>query len=209
MATRPIQQAALVFVLAGVTAACGASRPVKYYVLDTEPAPVNAPQGPVTLLVARISTTHLYHDDRLVYGYGPVQLGTYEYERWAESPADMMQEKLLSYLRASGTYRSVLATNSIARGDYIVRGHLYALDEIDAPSLAARFSFQLELVDPKSGVIVWSDSYSHDEPVGGKGKKVSDVVEALDRDVSAGLAQLTGKMGQYIASHPAEASAER
>lgn len=202
MLTRRIQQAALVVLLAGVAAGCGASRPVKYYVLDIGPAPATSPsaQVPVTLLVSHITASHLYRDDRLVYGSGAVELGTYEYERWAEPPAELMQDMVISSLRASGNYRSVSRISSNLRGDYIVRGHLYALDEVESQGLAARFSFQLELFDPKSGATLWSSAYTHDEPV--NGKKVSDVVEALDRDVRAGLTQLTGELGQYFASHP-------
>jgi ABC-type uncharacterized transport system auxiliary subunit len=200
--TRRVQQTALVVLLAGVVAGCGASRPVKYYVLDIGPAPATSPsaQVPVTLLVSHITASHLYRDDRLVYGSGAVELGTYEYERWAEPPAELMQDMVISALRTSGNYRSVSRISSNLRGDYIVRGHLYALDEVESQGLAARFSFQLELFDPKSGATLWSSSYTHDEPV--NGKKVSDVVEALDRDVRAGLTQLTGELGQYFASHP-------
>lgn len=207
MLTRRIQQAALVILLAGVAAGCGASRPVKYYVLDIGPEPANSPsaQVPVTLLVSHITASHLYRDDRLVYGSGAVELGTYEYERWAEPPAELMQDMVISSLRASGNYRSVSRISSNLRGDYIVRGHLYALDEVESQGLAARFSFQLELFDPKTGATLWSSAYTHDEPV--SGKKVSDVVEALDRDVRAGLNQLTGQLGQYFASHPPQTTA--
>ncbi len=202
MLTRRIQQAALIFLIAGVVAGCGASRPVKYYVLDIGPTPANSatPQFPVTLLVSRITAATLYRDDRLVYGNGKVQLGTYEYERWAAPPAEMVQDMLIGTLRASGTYRSVSRISSSVRGDYVIRGHLYALDDVLAPGLTARFSFQLELFDPKSGTTLWSSSYSHDEPV--TGKTVADVVEAQDRNVNAGLTQLTGQLGQYFASHP-------
>lgn len=205
MTTRQMQQALLIMLAAGITAACGASRPVKFYVLDTGPAP--APESsparfPVTLLVGRVSASHLYRDDRLVYGSGPVQLGTYEYERWAEPPAGMIQDVLIRSLQSAGTYRSVSALRSNARGDYIVRGHLYSLDEVEGPPMSARFSFQIELFDPKTNAIVWSDSYAHDEPV--TGKKVSDVVEALDRNVNAGLTQLTEHLAQYFADHPPE-----
>ncbi len=213
MAMRRIQ-IGLVLIFAGITAACSASRPVKYYVLDTGPTPISAsqPRYPVTLLVSRIFTSHLYRDDRLVYGSGQVQLGTYEYERWAETPADMMQQKVLAYLRASGDYRSVMPVSTGVRGDYVVRGHLYALDEVETPSLAARFTFQLELFDPKTATIVWSDSYTHDEPVGGNEKKknVADVVEALDKNVNAGLSQLTAKMADFIGNHlPAQSASSR
>ena len=101
MLTRRIQQAALIILVAGVVAGCGASRPVKYYVLDIGPAPATAasPQFPITLLVSRFATSSLYRDDRLVYGSGAVQLGTYEYERWASPPADMMQDMVVKALR--------------------------------------------------------------------------------------------------------------
>jgi len=201
---RRVSQIALVCFFAGLAAACGASRPTKYYVLDAPaaPAPAASAQIPVRLMVARVSASHLYRDDRLVYGSGPVQLGTYEYERWSAPPVDMLQDILISSLRASGQYRSVSRVGSAARGDYVARGHLEALDEVDKPSLAARFSFQLELFDPAAGTIVWSGSYAHDEPV--QGKHVSDVVEALDRNVEAGLQQLTAGLTQYLANRPAQ-----
>lgn len=208
MTTRQVRQALLIILAAGLSAACGASRPVKYYVLDIGPAPApdsSPARFPISLLVGRVTASHLYRDDRLVYGSGPVQLGTYEYQRWAESPADMTQEMLIRSLQSGGAYRSVSGLRSTARGDYIVRGHLYALDEVEGPALLARFSFQIELFDPKTNATIWSDSYAHDEPV--TGKTVSDVIEALDRNVSAGLAQLTAHLGQYFAAHAQEQTA--
>ena len=112
----------------------------------------------------------------------------------------MMQDMLVSTLRASGQYRAVSRAGSVTRGDFIVRGHLFALDEIDKPSMAARFSLQIELFDPKSGSVVWTASYSHDEPV--KGKRVSDVVEALDSNVQTGLQQLAAGLAQFLANRP-------
>jgi ABC-type uncharacterized transport system auxiliary subunit len=203
---RRIQQIALVFLIAQILAGCGAARPVKYYVLDPGAAPASASssQLPITLLVAHVTSSTLYREDRLVFGSGTTELGTYEYDRWAEVPADMTQDILVNSLRSTGNYRAVSRVSSSMRGDYLVRGNLRALDEVESPDLAARFSFQLELFDPKTGLTVWSDSYTHDEPVAGgkKGAKVSDVVEALDKNVHAGMSQLTANLGQYFASHP-------
>jgi cholesterol transport system auxiliary component len=196
-----IWQVALVILLAGFSAACGASRPYKYYVLDVSaPAPAAQPTPyPVNLIVGRITAPELYRDSRIVYGSGNVQLGAYEYHRWAELPPEMLQQLLLSSLRATGQYRSVTPIGSTARGDYIVRGQLYSLYGVDRPSLVARFSMEVDLFDPKSGETIWSDRYSHDEPV--QGKTVADVVEAMDRDVRAGMVQFTTNLGQYFAAH--------
>ncbi len=198
-------QALLLLAMAGICCGCGASRPVKYYVLDAEagkPAPMTntSAKYPITILVARIASSHLYHDDRLVYGAGPVELGTYEYQRWAEPPAEMVQDTLVSSLRSTGQYRSVSPIGSNLKGEYILRGRLYALDEVDNPAITARFSIGLELFDTKTGTTVWTNSYSHDEPV--NGKTVPDVVQALDQNVRTGLAQLAASLGEYFASHP-------
>jgi ABC-type uncharacterized transport system auxiliary subunit len=188
--------------LAILMAGCGAARPVKYYVLDVNPAPTNSAsaQIPVTLLVGRLVASHLYHDDRLVYGSGPVQLGTYEYDRWAEAPADMVQDMLVTILRSSRQFRAVSRVTSNVRGEYVVRGHLYSMYGVDQPELVARFSLQLELFDPTTRTTVWSQIYTHDEPVAAK--TVPSIVEAMDKNVTAGLQQLASGITQYFASHP-------
>ncbi|MGA8145790.1 MAG: ABC-type transport auxiliary lipoprotein family protein [Candidatus Acidiferrales bacterium] len=201
---RRAKQAVLVAVLVGTFSGCGGARPTKYYVLDVPAAP--ATQGdspfPVSLIVARPITSHLYRDDRIVYGSGPVELGTYEFERWAQSPADMVQDLLVTSLRATGQYRSVLRPGTNAKGDYIVRAYLKSMYEVDKPELLARFSIHLELFDPKAGATIWGANYSHDEPVAGK--NVAAVVEALDKNVRAGMQQLTSELGQYFTDHPAK-----
>jgi ABC-type uncharacterized transport system auxiliary subunit len=199
---RRANYAVLVAVLAGAMSGCGGTRPTKYYVLDVPPPPTtqSPTQLPVSLLVARPVASHLYRDDRIVYGAGPVELGTYEFHRWAQSPADMMQDLLVSYLRASKEYRSVLRPGSNARGDFIVRSYLKSLYEVDNPDFVARFDIHIDVYDPKAGRTVWSGNYSHDEPVGAK--TVTAVVEALDKNVRAGMQQLTSEMGQYFAEHP-------
>lgn len=200
-------QIALVVCFTGVFASCGGSRPVKYYALDVSaPPPSPAAESSVRLLVARVTSSQLYRDDRLVYGYGSLELGTYEYQRWAESPVDMIQDALVSSLRSTGQYRSVSAVGANLRAEYIVRSHLYALDEVDKPAIAARFIYELDLYDSRTQAIVWSQTYNHDEAV--RGKKVADVVEALDENVRTGIEQLTAGLGQYFATHPISAPAK-
>ena len=111
-----------------VQSGCGAARPSKYYQLDAPaPAATSPDPLPISLLVGRISSSRLFHDDRIIYETSPLELGMYEYHRWAEPPSDMVQGMLVQALRASGQYRSVDRLGSSARGDYILRGRLLAL----------------------------------------------------------------------------------
>jgi len=193
---------ALALVIGALTG-CGAARPSKYYQLTipVDAASVEkADAVPVTLLLGGLMTSHLYREDRIVYGNGPEQLGTYEFERWAEPPAELIQGVFLRKLRASGRYRAVYYRRSNMKGDFAIRGRLYDFKELNGPQLSARVTLELEMRDLNTGGTVWTHYYTHDEPV--SGKNVSAVVEALDRNVQRAAAEVVAGLDQYFASHP-------
>jgi ABC-type uncharacterized transport system auxiliary subunit len=78
----------LLAIVIGILCSCGAARPSKYYQLtipgETRQARAVQPYG-VTLLVAPLTASHLYREDRIVYSSGS-EMGIYEYQRWAEPP---------------------------------------------------------------------------------------------------------------------------
>ena len=184
---------------------CGAARPSKYYQLTV---PADAPNGsatdpvPLTLLVGNLQASHLYREDRIVYSTGGEQMGTYEYQRWAEPPTEMMEEVLLRELRASGRYRAVYAHRSNINGDFLLRGRLYDFKEVAGNPIVARVIVEFEMRDLKNGTTVWTHYYQRDEPV--SGKDVPAVVAALDRNVQQGVKEVLASLDQYFASHPAK-----
>ncbi len=186
---------------AGLLAGCGATRPSKYYQLtvpgDATPVAERNPY-PVTLLLGPLRASHLYREDRIVYSSSGESMGTYEYQQWAEPPAEMLMEVLLRDLRASGKYRSVDLLRSNSHGDYILYGRLYDFKEISATPLTARLTFDLELREAKTGSTVWTHFYTHDEPV--SGKDVSAVVAALDRNAQRGLSEVKSSLDRYFST---------
>jgi ABC-type uncharacterized transport system auxiliary subunit len=187
----------------GFFSGCGAARPSKFYQLTvpSDAASVEkADAVPVTLLLGSLVTSHLYREDRIVYGNGPEELGTYEYQRWAEPPTEMIQEILLRELRASGRYRAVQYQRSNMQGDFALRGRLYDFKELTGGQMSARVTLELEMRELKAGATVWTHYYTHDEPVGGK--DVPAVVAALDRNVQRGVNEVVASLDQYFASHP-------
>jgi len=145
-------------------------------------------------------TSHLYREDRIVYGNGPEQLGTYEYQRWAEPPAEMIQEVLLRELRASGRYRAVSYRRSNIKGDFALRGRLYDFKELEAGQMSGRLTLELEMRELKSGATVWTHYYTHDQPA--TGKDVPAIVVALDSNVRRCVKEVVESLDQYFASHP-------
>jgi ABC-type uncharacterized transport system auxiliary subunit len=188
---------------AGLFAGCGAARPSKYFQL-TVPSDVGATphtdSATITLLLGSFSAPHLYRDDRIVYSNGAQEMGTYEYERWASPPAEMLEEVLLRELRATGHYRSVRSMRSNAHGDFALRGRLYDFKEISGGSISTRVTFELEMRDAKTGSPVWSHYYTHDEPASGKG--VPAIAAAIDHNAQKGILEAVASLDQYFASHP-------
>ena len=189
--------------LACLMTGCVSARSPRYYRLNLVPvAQASASPFQVSILVGRLTAPRILRDDRVVYGMSDVELGVDEYHRWTEPPTEMIEGLLVQQLRHSGQYKSVQRISSTARGDYLLRGHLTSLNEVDDPSgIKARFNIQLELFDQKSGSVIWTSSYSHDEPV--EKRTVTAVVESLQKTVNAGIEQLTSGLAQYFASRPA------
>jgi cholesterol transport system auxiliary component len=189
--------------IVGLLSGCGSTRPAKYYQL-TVPADAGSVEKadavPVRLQVGGLMTSHLYREDRIVYGNGPEQLGTYEFQRWAEPPTEMIQEILLRELRATGHYRAVHVRRSNIPGDFAIRGSLYDFKEVDGSPTSARVTLELEMRDLKTGATVWNHYYTHDEPA--SGKEVPAIVAALDKNVQRAVKEIVESLDQYFASHP-------
>src|SRR5260221_5828517 len=174
-----------VFLLcAWLVAGCGAARPASYYQLTAPSNNAADPPSdafPVTLVMGTLTSSHLYREDHIVYSSNGENMATYEYQRWAEPPTEMIQDVLFRALRSSGRFRAVYAQRSSIRGDYLLHGRLYDFKEINGSSMSARVSLELELRDTKTGTTGWTHLYNHDEPV--NGKNFSAVVAALNRNV--------------------------
>jgi ABC-type uncharacterized transport system auxiliary subunit len=194
---------AFLLLCVGILGGCGAARPNKYYQLtipgDSASAAPAATNG-LTLVVGPFVATHLYKEDQIVYSTSSEEIGTYEYQRWAEPPAEMIGEVVLRQLRASGQYKAVYTQRSDSHGDYLLRGRLYDFKEMSGGNIVGRLTAEWELKDLKTGTPVWSHYYTHDEPVGSK--DVPAVVAALDRNVQRAVTELRAGLDQYFASVP-------
>jgi len=192
----------LAAISAVLLAGCGAAPRSKYYQLTVPSGAATAPSSDpqVKLLIGSLSASHLYREDGIVYSRGAEEMGTYQYQRWAEPPTEMIGEVLLRELRASGRYLAVHPQRSNTNGDFLIRGRLYDFKEVDGSSILARVTFDLEMRDLKTGATVWTHHYTNDEPV--NKKNVPAVVAALDKNVQRGVKEVAASLDQYFASRP-------
>ncbi|HWY58562.1 MAG TPA: ABC-type transport auxiliary lipoprotein family protein [Terriglobales bacterium] len=187
----------LISLLAVGLSACGTGRPIRYYTVQTPVAPTPSIDAyPVSLSVANVSAPEIFRDTPIAYRIGANEVGTYHYSRWAEPPVEMVHGKLVRMLRASGHYQSVTGPGSTSEGQFVLRGRLYAFEEVDSGSIDGLVSMEFELYDRKSGKIVWSHFYSNNEAV--EGKKISEVVTALDLNLDRGLNEVAAGLGKFF-----------
>ena len=181
---------------------CAKPRAIKYYQI-TYPSNVSVSQEMIDtmLLVRSFDASHLYLDDRIVYGYDSPEMGTYEDERWAEPPVEMLRDAIVRGLRSSGMFKGgVYIARSDLGGRYLLTGHLYDFRELDAATVSARLAFEARLWDRKTRTLVWSHSYSFDEPAAEK--SVSAVAAAMDRNVQRSVQAIAADLTEHFKAHP-------
>ncbi len=182
-----------------IAGGCAAHR-IQYYQISVSPAPpALVPTGP-SLLVGHIATPKALQDSRIRYHVGANEVGAYEYHRWTDEPGTMVKEALIHELRASDRYSAVQETGASAHGDYSLRGRLVEFAELDDHGIQTRVSLDLELRETATGRLVWNQMLTHDDPV--ESKKVSAVVQSLDRNLRTVLNEASGAIGAYVVAHP-------
>jgi len=199
--TRTASSMVVLFVLIFSMSGCGSTRPIKYYQINLPSAGAAAPDAiDAVLMVRTFDSSHLYLDDKIVYGFDSPEMGTYEYQRWVEPPVGMLQDSLVRGLRASGRFKGVYSLRSDINGNFILGGHLYDFKEVDGSAIVARLSYETRLRDRKTGSTVWSYTYSHDEPV--SEKSISAFVQAMDKNVQRSVQEVQTGLEQYFRAHP-------
>jgi ABC-type uncharacterized transport system auxiliary subunit len=194
--TRVILMSLLSLCLAG----CGSGRPIRYYTSPVAVAPTLTTSAyPVSILVGNVAGPEIFEDTPIAYRIGTNEIGTYEYSRWVEPPVQIVQGQLVRMLRDSGDYQSVATVGSDSQGQYLIRGRLHDFEEVDSTGIATLVSMEFELIDRKSGRVVWSHVYSQTEPV--QGKEISGVVTALNANLNRGLKEVAAGLGEYFAAH--------
>jgi ABC-type uncharacterized transport system auxiliary subunit len=152
----------------------------------------------VSLVVATVNGAQIFQDGPIAYRIGVNEIGTYQLSQWAEPPVNLVRRRLIRMLRSSGDYQSVVELGSNSAGQYVLRGRLYDFEEVDTGGISALVSLEFDLIDRKSGKVVWSHFYSQSDPV--QTKEISAVVTALDSNLDRGLKEVTAGLDQYFST---------
>ncbi len=173
--------------------ACGGKLPqTRYYTIETGlPAlPQQSGALPFDVAVARFRASQILAQDRIVYRPAPHQVDYYQYHRWADAPPDLLTHALLQQLRRAGLFRSVSTMQSAPKADYVLRGRIDHLEEVNnSDSVTVRVYLALEALDTKTHAVVWTGKGSYENQV--TDRSVEGVVQQLNEGVRQSLDELT------------------
>jgi len=190
----------------GLTAGCGGGIPkTHYYVLDL-PAPAPAAStpsssSPFTAMVLPFRAPEPLDQDRIVYSSSAVELNFYDYHRWAERPTILLTSALADHLRASHLFSSVSIFDGRTNADYMIRGRLQRLQEVDAEGgVTVRVQMAADALDARTNRVVWSAEASHSAQV--HTPDVSAVVAEMSRGAEVCLGKITSDLENLRKAFP-------
>jgi len=143
----------------------------------------------------------MLRQDRIVYRPSPVEVGFYEYHRWAEPPKDTVTRALADQLKGKRVFESVEISEGEERADYVLRGSIDRLQEVDyMGAVRVQVSISAELEDPVRQQIIWSSTASSERVIAKS--DVDGVVAAMGQASQQSIVQLTTDVAKFVQRHP-------
>jgi ABC-type uncharacterized transport system auxiliary subunit len=140
-------------------------------------------------------------EDRIVYRPTPVEVGYYEYHRWAQDPRESVTTALIDKIRASGAFSSVARFDGRTRSDYVLRARIDRLEEVDFESGVKVYSgLSAELLEGSTMRVVWEGSATADAQVATS--EMNAVVRQLSEATNRSLDQLTRSLADGVRNAP-------
>ena len=183
-------------------ASCGGGKvpSTQYYQLNLPPAP--AAQGAQTdfsIVVLPFRASEILTRDRVVYRPTPQEVGYYEYHLWAEDPASTVERAMIQAIEAQRTFSTVAGFDGRTKADFVLRGRLEQLEEIDYESgVNVKVTLSAELLDGQTQRVLWRGTASESQSV--DRSEVADVVAKLSNATSAAVKKLAADVDGYIRS---------
>lgn len=180
---------------------CGGKIPnTNYYLLHLPDPPARSAEPlPKTAVLMPFDASEMLTQDRIVYRPTREEVGFYEYHRWAEDPRTTVTNAFLNHLRRLNTFSQVVPFDARAKGDYIIRGRIERLEEVDfEQGVTVHVRLSAEVVEANTQEAVWqgTEEGAGEVTVG----EVRDVVRQMSAATQASLQKLASSLDQHLRS---------
>jgi cholesterol transport system auxiliary component len=160
----------LIFLLPLLLSSCTLFSPVKVpptklYVIDSCPQPpVVKSRRKQTIIVTKPETTATYNTTQMAYSLQPHQIAFFARNRWAETPADMLQPLIIQTLQKTLHFYAVSARSAVRRHHYILNTQILVLQqEFYSDRSYLHFVLRAQIVT-STGSVIASRQFSAVEP---------------------------------------------
>lgn len=203
---RPASGAAALAWALFALASCGGGKipTTQYYQLHLPPAPApGSAKTAFSVVVMPWKASDILTRDRIVYRPTREEVGYYEYHLWAEDPAKSVERAVVDGLESKGTFSTVGVFDGRTRSDFILRGRLERLEEVDYEGgVKVYAALSAELLDASSRRVVWTGEALESADVGAS--EMRDVVAKMSDAASAAVASLTADLDEYMRTRRSE-----
>jgi ABC-type uncharacterized transport system auxiliary subunit len=158
-----------------------------------ESAAVREPRLPGILVVERFAADDLLAERPILYSNGTgLELHQHRYHHWVEPPTDMLQQRLVSYLQATGAASTVTTPEARVRPDFVLRGRLSRFERIvdgeGGTGVRVCIETRVSLTRVADRQLLWSDRYRVERPA--SDAAVAASVAAFDQGLDELLAHV-------------------
>ncbi len=173
---------------------------IESYLIDY-PAPIFEKSAVIddAIRVGRFSIASAYNNHNMIFRQDNYILDSFNYNRWAVNPADMVGDNLLRDMQQSGLFRAVFSRYALDEGRYILQGGVEEFFlRMDKTGHAAVVSLEITLKDIKQREatkrILFQKKYREEESLetqSPKGccKAMSLAMERLSRRITTDIYQ--------------------
>lgn len=127
-----------------------------------------------TLLVLKPETNTIYSTTQMAYTKQPYEIAYFAKNRWADTPANMLQQLMIQSLQSTHYYRAIITPTYTAHFDYVLSTQLVELkqDFTQHPSIV-RIKLRAQLIQASTSRVLRAKQFSvtapapQDSPAGG------------------------------------------
>jgi uncharacterized lipoprotein YmbA len=183
-----------------LTAGCGSVRYPTYYALNIAPASTPAAadgRRSVAVAVRRFETPDYIRQGRIVYRETPLEIGFYDYHRWAADPGATITAAMIDALRSAHLFSAVVPYDGQEKQECVLSGRLARLDEVDyGGGVRVETRLVAELVNRGTGETLWTGEASETSSI--ETRTVASVVGAMSHALEASIDRLIVSMDQQV-----------
>ncbi len=141
--------------------------PESNYMLNAVPNDIKMhSQRPVTLMVAMPETMPAYNTTQMAYTIKPYQVAYFTRNRWAETPAQMLQPLIVQSLQNTGHFQAIVTPPFIGTYHYILNSQILQLQQnFTVKPAALQLIIRMQLVNMITGKVVATKHFSIREPI--------------------------------------------